>query len=233
MAASNPAWKFALTGAVRLAWNFLYLTPFNTLAINVGAIALDLADGEILDTDDPNYQRFDKAVDIGWLAAWALYLWWWRRAYWYWLWVVPWLLFRILGNVLFVSITPEKRFLLAIFSNVGEPLSLTWQLWDWLYLTEVYPAVRSLGAKIAYTAVAVAFQVGKEVMHHVVDPTPAWLDAYVAAYYVIVLVIVPGVLLPLRPCDRSPGLRWTAPKLTSYADGDGGGDEGREFGQLA
>ncbi len=202
----NAAWKYAVVAGGRATAALLYLAAFNTFVVQLLGLGVGWRAQAMPHVDSATWQRFEAGTEAVWLVAWLAFVLRWRLKLWYWRWVAWWAFFRLVGVVAYVAVWPDKRWLLAAFVNVVEPLSLVWQFWDWTSATGEDPLtgdeprvdVRSPVAKAVTVAVVAAWQVGKDYMDFAMARPPAWRTEYVLAFYALA-VAVPAVLAPQHP----------------------------------
>ena len=109
-----------VAGILRVVWysTFWFLHPFVVHVINFFVDDIDF-EAWLLATggeDRAFYDRWDKAFDLGYYISAILFLSWFADQLWYAKWVLPFLVYRVFGNIVFL-ITLDYLFL-EIFPNV-------------------------------------------------------------------------------------------------------------------
>ncbi len=167
--------------AVHVVWTlwpvtYLWLHPFSVLAYQIALDMSNFSAWQISGTPRAVYNYADRGTDL-WFYVWSLaYLWYWRRELWYARWTIPFIAFRIVGNIVYLA-TFDEQWLLAA-PNVFEFLFLAYTLLDVLRLDRYVRRRAWLHGLVL--AVAVAAKIGFEVvMHGVVrademEPDPAF-----------------------------------------------------------
>jgi len=78
------------------------------------------------------YETFDKVGDSVYYVAIICYLLFWRGHLWYWIWIVWAVLYRLVGNILFLATGSQYNLFFVFFPNVGEYLFIVYVFMDYL-----------------------------------------------------------------------------------------------------
>jgi len=171
----SGALEAVLISIARVAWNLLFLTSAHPFIIGVGGLLLDGVDVDIIrdgtELTSIQYQLVDKGLDVvGTIAATFYFIYYWRRL-WYGRIVVPFLIYRTIGVIVFLAV--RERFILAIFPDVGGLLFL---FYTGLDIVRLDYTVRHNLATFIILVVFIPFKVASEVLHHVfINPSPIFI----------------------------------------------------------
>ncbi len=153
--------------AVHVVWTlwplaYLWLHPFSVVAYQAVLDMSNFSAWQISGTPRAVYNYADRGTDL-WFYVWSLaYLLYWRRELWYAWWTIPFVVFRIVGNIVYLA-TFDEAWLLA-FPNVFEFLFLAYTLLDVLRIDRYVRRRPWLHGLVL--AVAVAAKIAFEVVMH-------------------------------------------------------------------
>ncbi len=216
---TSRLWAVYLIFAVRALWNLTLFLParlrvhkktgvvlgLNLLFVDFVARYLDTVDARVVKdyagVSNDSYQALDKAFDgLYYVAVIIFILGWGNRHLWYASRVLPWFIFRVVGDVVFVAVG-NRRFLI-IFPDVPATLWVVIIVADLLRLDRVFrpwwPQWNIL------SAVSLVVQIFRELSHHYYDPSK---DETFRTISVVLQTLFYGALLLYASIVRPPHVR--------------------------